>query len=75
MQKVITNLISSDQGGYIKKRFIGFNARLITDLIEYYENKNLNGAIICLDFEKAYDSFDWNFLKASLKNLDLEISL
>ena len=67
IQKVISKLISNDQSGYIKGRYIGFNARLINDIIENCEGKNLPGAIVCLDFEKAFDSLDWSFMIKSLK--------
>ena len=67
IQKVIPKLISNDQSGYIKGRYIGFNARLINDIIENCEKKNLPGAIVCLDFEKAFDSLDWKFMIISLK--------
>ena len=67
IQKIIPKLISNDQSGYIKGRYIGFNARLINDIIENCEKKNLPGAIVCLDFEKAFDSLDWKFMIKSLK--------
>ena len=50
LQKVIPNLISCDQSGYTKNRYIGFSARLIDDIIQYCEDGNKPGAIICLDF-------------------------
>ena len=55
------------KAGYIKGRYIGFNARLINDIIENCEKKNLPGAIVCLEFEKAFDSLDWKFMIKSLK--------
>ena len=67
IQKVIPKLMSNDQSSYIKGRYIGFNARLINDIIENCEKKNLPGAIVCLDFEKVFDSLDWKFMIKSLK--------
>ena len=40
MHKVLHTIISEDQYGYVKKRFIGYNIRLIEDII-YYRNKQL----------------------------------
>ena len=67
LQQVISKLVSPDQSGYIKTRYIGFNARLIMDIIENAETNNISGAIICLDYEKAFDSLNWNFMLASLQ--------
>ena len=66
MQKVISKLISENQSGYRKTRYIGINARLIMDIIEKCEKSNTAGAILCLDYEKAFDSLNWNFMLASL---------
>ena len=37
------------------------------DVIENCENNNLPVAIVCLDFEKAFDSLKWNFLVNTLQ--------
>ena len=40
----------------MKGRYIGLNARLISDIIDNCENNNIPGAIVCMDFKKAFDS-------------------
>ena len=55
-------MINANQTGYIKGRFIGENVRLISDIINYTATKNLSGLAAFLDFEKAFDSREWNFL-------------
>ncbi len=62
MQKVIKNIIHNDQTAYIKGRYIVSNIRIIDDILEYYEGKNSTGALIFLDFEKAFDSVNWYFM-------------
>ena len=37
MHTVLHKIISGDQNGYVKKRFTGYNIRLIEDVI-YYQN-------------------------------------
>lgn len=51
LKKVINKLINTDQTGYLKGRSIGYNIRLINDVIDYFENNNIEGAIIFLDFQ------------------------
>ena len=70
IQKVITTLVHSDQVAYIKGRYIGNNARHILDVIEYAENFNEEGAIICLDFQKAFDSLEWDFMFKALRHFN-----
>lgn len=66
LQKVLNKIIESSQAGYIKKRFIGQNIRLIEDLIDYAENLNDDSMIFFLDFEKAFDSVEWDFIHETL---------
>ena len=67
LQKVITNVVSTDQNGYIKNRFIGFSIRQIQDIIDYAEENNLEGAVLFLDYQKAFDSIEWNFMNMTLE--------
>ena len=46
----IGKLIHTDQNGYIKGRNIAYNIRLIQDVIDYFENDNIERAILFLDF-------------------------
>jgi hypothetical protein len=52
--------------GFMKGRFIGECTRLICDIIEKCDESNISGALILLDFEKAFDSVEWNFIRKSL---------
>ena len=61
VEAVLPNVINANQTGYIKGRFIGENVRLISDIINYTATKNLFGLTAFLDFEKAFDSIEWNF--------------
>ena len=46
---------------------MGDNVRLIYDLINYLNTKNKPGLLLCLDFEKAFDSLDWQFMFRALR--------
>ena len=67
LKSVISNIIHTDQNGYIKGRNIAYNIRLIEDVIEKFENDNAEGAIIFLDFHKAFDTVNHTFLHLVLK--------
>ena len=67
LQKVLPNIISEDQTGYLKGRYIGENIRTILDLFEYTNPKIDPGIILFLDFEKAFDTISWEFLFDALK--------
>jgi hypothetical protein len=62
----------------VKNRFIGFNLRQIQDIIDYADIYKIEGAIIFVDFTKAFDSLEWNFMLNPLKHFGFktcEISL
>ena len=59
----LPNLINNDQTGFIKGRFIGENIRLIDSVICYAKEKNIPGLLLFLDFEKAFDTIEWPFIR------------
>ncbi len=67
MKKVLHLIIDEDQTGYIEGRFIGQNIRTIEDVIFYCDNENTPGIILTVDYEKAFDSLNWNFMIKSLE--------
>ena len=70
IQKVIQNLISHDQTAYIKERFIGNNVRLLSDIIDYCNLAKQNGILLSVDFEKAFDTVEWNFMYECLRKFN-----
>ena len=62
LQKVLPKIISSDQVGYIKDRYIGENIRTLEDLIIYTDKFQIPGYFVLIDFKKAFDSIEWDFL-------------
>ena len=68
LQGVINSIISQDQNAYIKNRYMGYNIRLVEDIIDYYQHLQTSGILFMLDFQKAFDSLEWNFI---FKTLDI----
>ena len=69
MKKFMPKLISETQSGFIKGRYIGECSRLIYDLLDKSEKSNIPGTLLLLDFEKAFDSLEWNFITKTLEFL------
>ena len=67
LKKVLPDLISTQQTAYVKNRHIGEGGRLISDIIEIARLKKLEGFLVTMDIEKAFDSLDHNFLISTLE--------
>ena len=75
IKTVIPKLISDDQTGYFKGRFIGENIRLIDSFIKYTAEKNIPGLLLFLDFEKAFDTLEWSFIRKTFLHFGFGTSL
>ena len=49
---------------------MGNNVRLVSDVIDYYDILNKSGILLAIDFRKAFDSIEWNFIYKSLESLN-----
>ena len=67
LQEALNVIISPDQTGYIKGRYIGENVRLIDDIIHHTTVTHSKGYLVLLDFEKAFDSVNIDFLRKALQ--------
>ena len=72
---MLPSLIHGDQTGYIKGRFIGQNVRLIADIIECTDMLDIEGIALFLDFKKAFDSLEWNFILKALETFGFGAAL
>ena len=60
------SIVNDAQTGYLEGRFIGENSRLISDILHFTGKQNLEGIALFIDFEKAFDSVEWDFLYKTL---------
>ena len=74
LHTVIGKLVSPEQTAYIRGRYIEENVRLLLDVIEYTKEKQIDGVALFLDFMKAFDSLEWNFLMKCLKKFKFKDS-
>ena len=65
--RVIDSLITAEQLAYPKGRFICEHIRTLSDLIDVYSGSGHAGYVVFHNFEKAFDSIEWNFLYATLE--------
>ena len=62
LQKVIPEIIHFNRNAYVKGRTIFDAVRTIDDIMEFTERYQMNGLLVAIDFQKAFDSiFVFNF--------------
>ena len=66
LEKVLPEIIHSNQNAFVKGRSIFDAIRTIDDVIEYTREKKLAGILVAIDFEKAFDTLNFNFLIRAL---------
>lgn len=67
LMEPLPNLVHEDQAGFIPKRSIFNHIRLARSIINYAEVMEVDGAIIALDQEKAYDKIRHDYLWKTLE--------
>ena len=66
-------LISSNQTVYVKNRFISESGRVISDILEIAKTLGLEGFLVTIDIEKAFDSVNHCFLFQILRKFGFGI--
>ena len=63
LKDVIAYLIDESQTAFVGNRQILDGVMIANESIRWLKQKKIPGTLIKLDFEKAYDSVNWSFLK------------
>ena len=66
----LDRIISIEPKGYLSGRSIADCTRVMYDTIFECENNRINGLILLVDFEKAFDSLSWNYIHKSLEKFN-----
>ena len=66
LEGVVDKLISNSQTTFIKGRYILDGAVILHETLHELSQKKLKGVVMKIDFEKAYDSINWNFVEGVL---------
>jgi hypothetical protein len=69
LEKIMPKYINETQFGYVKGRYIGENIRCVIDINDVCNKKGINAYAIQIDFEKAFDSVNWDFMIITLERM------
>ncbi|KAJ9549250.1 hypothetical protein OSB04_021793 [Centaurea solstitialis] len=69
LKKVIGKVISEPQSAFIKGRNILDGVLIANEVVDFVRFKKRKGLIFKVDFEKAYDSVDWNCLLGTMNRM------
>ncbi|XP_071689201.1 uncharacterized protein [Rutidosis leptorrhynchoides] len=67
LKKVTPTLVGHEQSAYLKDRFILDEALIVNESINFLRAKKHKGIIFKVDFEKAFDCLNWDFLLEVMK--------
>ena len=68
-------VINEDQISFRPGKYIGESIQLITELMQYTQEQNLEAYILSLDIEKAFDSVEWAYLDRVLDEFNFGINI
>lgn len=67
LKTVLDSIIDQTQSGFMKNRHIANNIRLVLDILDYSHLISDQSFILFLDFYKAFDTLEHNYIFLSLK--------
>ena len=67
LKKTLNNLISENQIAYLNNRFVSEGGRLISDIVEITYLLQIEGILLEVDIEKAFDSVNHLSLVSALE--------
>ena len=74
IKNVLPDIIHPNQTGYVKDCFIGETIRSIYDVMDVTAKENIPGFMLFMDFQKAFDSVEWEFL-LNVKRLSILVQI
>ena len=72
LSTILPDFIDESQFGYVKDRYIGENIRCVIDLNSYFKQESKEIYALQIDFEKAFDSINWEFMFRSLEIMNFD---
>ena len=75
LQKVLPEIIHFNQNAYVKGKTIFDAVRTIVNIMEFTERYQMNGLLVAIDFKKAFDSINHDFMFKALSVFNFGPSL
>ena len=75
IKPILNDIISPSQTGFLKGRFIGENSRLVYDIIDWLNNNRKTALMLLADFEKAFDTINWQYMHEVLEKYGFSVGL
>lgn len=72
LQGLLPNLIAEEHSAFIKGRQIADLILITNEVVHSIQNKQSKGLILKLDFEKAFDTVNWDFLQSTVQSMGFE---
>ncbi|XP_071713248.1 uncharacterized protein [Rutidosis leptorrhynchoides] len=69
LRKVVPYLVGPEQSAFLRGRFILYGALIINESLDYLKAKKQKSFVFKVDFEKAFDCIDWDFLMEVMKSM------
>lgn len=69
MEEILPKIISTTQTGFVKGRYILENLITCWESLHWAKESGQNGAMLLIDFEKAYDRIEWGYITQMLQSL------
>ena len=70
LKEVMASLIDESQSAFVANRKILDGVLIANESIRWLKKRKIPGTLIKLDFQKEYDSVNWNFLKQVMEKLE-----
>ena len=70
IKNVLPSIIHENQSGFVPRRKTEQAINIIQDIMNYTEHKKLSGFLLFIDFEKAFDSIEWDFMTKCLEKFN-----
>ena len=66
----IPKLVSLNQTGFVKGRYMNDTIRTLHDIVDFCKFTSTEGLLLMIDFEKAFDTLEWDFLFQTLEKMN-----
>jgi len=72
LKKVLAKLVGDTQIAFVEGRQILDGALIANEVVQWLKKRKKSGVLLKLDFQKAYDTVDWDSLVLVLKEMGFE---